>query len=369
VTAALDGVPTGTVDRGRHLLAAARAALGGTRSATEGEVVDPLTLGRRCGAAAQGQGVDLTSMWAGPLATRLLAEAGAEVDTIEAACRPDGLRGTPAMFDHLAEGKRRHDLDLRGADARAALVDLVADADVVVESFSPRVMPNFGLDAATLVAVNPEILVVSMPAFAPGTAEPDWVAYGTGVHAHAGLGIGADGVAWAPADTYPDPLAGLATFAAICIARAAGVRGRHLVVPLEAALERFGPLTVHIDFGDDGVATVTLARPDKLNVIDVATRDELIGAFTAVRDAPDARAALGRAGDREPRRGPAARRARSAGRPQRQAGPALRRRPTPRRRPERGEAPGPIGRRSAGVTRGRTGSRPSDDSFPNANIA
>lgn len=114
------------------------------------------------------------------------------------------------------------------------------------------------------------------------------------------MGIGADGVAWAPADTYPDPLAGLATFAAICIARAAGVRGRHLVVPLEAALERFGPLTVHIDFGDDGVATVTLARPDKLNVIDVATRDELIGAFTAVRDAPDARAALGRAGDREP---------------------------------------------------------------------
>lgn len=318
MTAALGGVPTGTVDRGRQLLARARAALGGSRSATEDEVVDHLTLGRRCGAAAPsapvdvgaghvcadlgatgdadafarllevlGPGpldaehvarraqewrlpvtpyrssgrpprrwclpdtdasrtlagvrvVDLTSMWAGPLATRLLAEAGAEVDTIEAACRPDGLRGTPAMFDHLAEGKRRHDLDLRGADARAALVDLVADADVVVESFSPRVMPNFGLDAAALVAVNPEILVVSMPAFAPRTAERDWVAYGTGVHALTGLGIGADGTVWAPAVTYPDPLAGLAAFAAVCVARAAGVRGRHLVVPLEAALEGLG---------------------------------------------------------------------------------------------------------------------------------
>lgn len=54
-------------------------------------------------------------------------------------------------------------------------------------------------------------------------------------------------------------------------------------------------MTVHIDFGDDGVATVTLARPDKLNVVDIATRDELIGAFTAVRDAPDARAVLVRA--------------------------------------------------------------------------
>ncbi|MDE0803334.1 MAG: CoA transferase, partial [Acidimicrobiales bacterium] len=184
--------------------------------------------------------VDLTAIWAGPLATHLLAEAGAEVDTIEAACRPDGLRGTPAMFGQLAEGKRRHDLDLRRSDARATLVDLVADADVIIESFSPRVMPNFGLDAATLVAINPEILVVSMPAFAPDTVERNWVAYGTGVHASSGLGLGEDGAAWAPSVTYPDPLAGLAAFAAICIARAASMRGRHLVVPLEAALAGLG---------------------------------------------------------------------------------------------------------------------------------
>jgi len=318
VTAALDGVPAGTVDRGRHLLAAGRAALGGRRSATDDEVVGHLTLGRRCGGAAPsapvdvgaghvcadlgadgdaeaferllgvlGPGphdpervarraqewrlpvppyrssaqpqrrsclpgteasrpmagvrvVDLTAMWAGPLATRLLAEAGAEVDTIEASCRPDGLRGTPAMFEQLAEGKRRHDLDLREPGPRAALVDLVADADVVVESFSPRVMPNFGLDAATLIARHPELLVVSMPAFAPGTAERDWVAYGTGVHAISGLGVDPDGVAWAPSVTYPDPLAGLAAFAAICTARAEGVRGRHLVIPLEAALVGLG---------------------------------------------------------------------------------------------------------------------------------
>lgn len=318
MTPTLDGVPTGTVERGRQLLATARAALGGTRSASEEEVIDHLTLGRRCGATAPsapvdvgagqvcadlgadgdadaferlldvlGPGphdpervarraqewrlpvtpyrssarpsrrscllgtdssrpmagvrvVDLTAMWAGPLATRLLAEAGAEVDTIEASCRPDGLRGTPAMFEHLAEGKRRHDLDLREPDPRAVLVDLVADADVVVESFSPRVMPNFSLDAATLVAHNPRLLVVSMPAFAPWTAERDWVAYGTGVHAISGMGVGADGMAWAPSVTYPDPLAGLAAFAAICTARAEGVQGQHLVVPLEAALEGLG---------------------------------------------------------------------------------------------------------------------------------
>jgi enoyl-CoA hydratase len=54
-------------------------------------------------------------------------------------------------------------------------------------------------------------------------------------------------------------------------------------------------MSIDIDVGDDGVATVTLARPEKLNVVDVATRDELIGAFTAVRDAPDARVLLLRA--------------------------------------------------------------------------
>lgn len=318
MSATLDGVPAGTVELGRHLLATARAALGGPASATEHEVVDHLTLGRRCGAAAPsvpvdvglgwvcadlgapgdrdafdrlldvlGPGphdpdlvagraqewrlpvtpyrssarppyrsclpetdatrrmvgarvVDLTAMWAGPLTTRLLAEAGAEVETVEAACRPDGLRGTPTMFEHLAAGKRRHDLDLRQPDARAALLDLVADADVVVESFSPRVMPNFGLDAAALGAVNPDVLVVSMPAFAPGSPERDWVAYGTGVHAISGLGVDAGDRAWAPSVTYPDPLAGLAAFAAICVARAAGVRGRHLVVPLEAAVAVLG---------------------------------------------------------------------------------------------------------------------------------
>jgi len=313
----LDGVPPGTVDLGRRLLAAARGAIGGPATATAAEVVDHLTLGARRGAAApsapvdvgagwvcadlgapgdvdafarlrdvlgpgphhpedvaaraqewrlpvtpyrstprrpgtagpcvagasatEGTGtvedlrvVDLTAMWAGPLATRLLAEHGACVDTVEAACRPDGLRGTPAMFDHLAVGKRRHDLDLRDDDARAALLELVAGADVLVESFSPRVMPNLGLDTATLLDVNPDLLVVSMPAFAPGTPEQDWVAYGTGVHAACGVGVDGDGRAWAPSVTYPDPLAGLAAFAAVCLARAAGVRGQRIVVPLEA---------------------------------------------------------------------------------------------------------------------------------------
>ncbi len=55
----------------------------------------------------------MTAMWAGPLCTRLLAEWGAEVTTIEPAVRPDGFRGSPAQFAVLDVGKRRVDLDLR----------------------------------------------------------------------------------------------------------------------------------------------------------------------------------------------------------------------------------------------------------------
>src|SRR5581483_9224572 len=112
--------------------------------------------------------VDMTVMWAGPLATRKLVELGADVVKVEPACRMDGTRGT-AMFDALNAGKRRADLDLRDASQRAEFMDLVRDADVVIDNFSPRVMPNLGLMHDDLLAVNPRIISVSMPAFPAGS--------------------------------------------------------------------------------------------------------------------------------------------------------------------------------------------------------
>ncbi len=55
---------------------------------------------------------------------------------------------------------------------------------------------------------------------------------------------------------------------------------------------------VLLELGDDGVAVVSLNRPDKLNIYDLAMRDGLIEAFTAVRDWPDARALVLRANGR-----------------------------------------------------------------------
>lgn len=215
------GPPVGT----RHRRPAGRGPV--RRPASEG--AGPLT-GVRV--------VDLTAMWAGPLATWLLAAAGAEVVKVESQVRPDGMRGQPALFASLDRNKSHVDLDLRHERARAELEDRIAEADVVVHSFSPRVMPNFGLGPERLVALNSRLVSVSLPAFPAGIPQHPWVAYGTGAHAFAGLGDVGGGRFAAPAVTYPDPLAGLAAFAATVEGLVAG--GAIIEVSL---LEAIAPIT------------------------------------------------------------------------------------------------------------------------------
>lgn len=172
--------------------------------------------------------LDLTAMWAGPLATWLLAQAGAEVTKVEATRRPDGLRrgarpvqagpGPGALFVALDHGKDHRTLDLDEPAQRATFLDLVADADIVVDNLSRRVRPNLGIDAATLRRHNPHLLDVSIRAYPADRPEADWVAYGGGVHATSGLAARPDGSPAPAALPYPDPLAGFETFVGILAA-------------------------------------------------------------------------------------------------------------------------------------------------------
>ncbi|MGE0731307.1 MAG: CoA transferase [Acidimicrobiia bacterium] len=199
--------------------------------------------------------LDLTAMWAGPLATWLLAAAGAEVIKIEAPCRIDGLRrstrpatagpGPGALFVALDGGKSHRSLDLREPAALAALLELVTDADAVVDSFSPRVRPNLGIDAATLRRRRPGLIDVGVRAYPSGGAEAGWVAYGGGAHATGGLAIGPDGAPRRAACAYPDPLAGLE--AALAVVTALGTAD-------PGAPGAPGEVTLH------GAATATAAR-------------------------------------------------------------------------------------------------------------
>ncbi len=161
--------------------------------------------------------IDMTAMWAGPLCTRLLAEWGASVITVEPAVRPDGVRQSPAQFAILDLGKRRVPWDLHLGSDRGEFESAVAGADVLVESFSARVMPDLGYPPEALHRLNPRLTIVAIRAFPSTSPEASWVAYGRGVHAASGLGL--IGGETAPALlAYPDPLAGLAAFGTVLAA-------------------------------------------------------------------------------------------------------------------------------------------------------
>lgn len=160
--------------------------------------------------------VDLTALWAGPLATALLADLGAEVVKVDPAARPDGLARHRAFHHHLNSAKQVVDLDLRDDSDRRRFEALLDRANLLIDSFSRRVMPNFGYGRPALAARWPRLAALSITAFPTSTAEADWIAYGPGVHAIMGLGDrGPDpGRSFEPAPVaYPDALAGLAAFA------------------------------------------------------------------------------------------------------------------------------------------------------------
>ncbi len=199
---------------------------------------------------------DLTAMWAGPLATWLLARLGATVHKVEPAIRLDGTRALfgggiypggvqrrpgedSALHQALNHGKVRVPLDLRAPLQRDQFLAMARRCDVVIDSFSPRVMPNFGLPPEALNSGRGRPVVVSMPAFGPGERR-DWVAFGTGVHALSGLGDRGDGSFAAPSVAYPDPVAGLtAAFAIVSalIGRDRGHAVRQVEIPLVEAIQ------------------------------------------------------------------------------------------------------------------------------------
>jgi CoA-transferase family III len=199
---------------------------------------------------------DLTAMWAGPLATWLLARLGARVYKVEPAVRLDGTRALfgggihpggrqrrpgedSALFQALNHGKTRVPLDLRVPLQRDQFLALARRSDVVIDSFTPRVMPNFGLQPDVLNSGTGRPVVVSMPAFGRGH-ERDWVAFGTGVHALSGLGDGGDGTFSAPSVAYPDVVAGLtAAFAVVAalVGRDRGRPQRRVEIPLMQSIQ------------------------------------------------------------------------------------------------------------------------------------
>ena len=99
--------------------------------------------------------VDLSSLWAGPLCTRILADAGAEVVKVESTTRPDGARrGATSFFDLMNAGKKSVAVDFTSEAGRVALEALISTADVVVEASRPRALEGLGMNAAPACGIG-----------------------------------------------------------------------------------------------------------------------------------------------------------------------------------------------------------------------
>ncbi|MGE3855971.1 MAG: CaiB/BaiF CoA transferase family protein [Dehalococcoidia bacterium] len=137
---------------------------------------------------------------AGPVATFLLGDLGAEVVDVEepsgrgrrgAAERPP-LPGVPDRPWNRGSGETRRSklsvtLDVAQPEGREAFLRLAAVCDVMVENFSPRVLQKLRVDYEELVKVNPDIILVSMSAFGKTGPYRDRTSYGPGIDAMSGL--------------------------------------------------------------------------------------------------------------------------------------------------------------------------------------
>jgi crotonobetainyl-CoA:carnitine CoA-transferase CaiB-like acyl-CoA transferase len=121
--------------------------------------------------------LDFSRVLAGPFATMLLADLGAEVIKIEQPGIGDETRswgppndehGNATYFQAVNRNKRSVALDLASEAGRAQARELAADADVVVENFRPDVMDKLGLGYETLSAANPRLVFCSITGFGAG---------------------------------------------------------------------------------------------------------------------------------------------------------------------------------------------------------
>ncbi|MBU1360790.1 MAG: CoA transferase [Gammaproteobacteria bacterium] len=140
--------------------------------------------------------VDFSHFIAGPLATMILADMGAEVIKVEAPGRGDDLRRYPPLHPQLDQGapfvwsnrnKKSVALNLKSPEGLALARELIAKADVVVENFSSGVMTRLGLDHEACLAANPRLVYCSVAAYSRDGAFADRLGFDPIAQAESGF--------------------------------------------------------------------------------------------------------------------------------------------------------------------------------------
>jgi benzylsuccinate CoA-transferase BbsF subunit len=142
---------------------------------------------------------DFSWIGAGSFATKMLADAGADVIKIESAERLDSLRVAPPFKDRIKgvnrsgyfsdrnTSKRSFTLNLKHPDARDIALKLIAQSDIVANNFTPGVMERFGLGYDAVRAVKPNIIYVAMSMQGSSGPHSGYLGYGLTIGALSGL--------------------------------------------------------------------------------------------------------------------------------------------------------------------------------------
>jgi crotonobetainyl-CoA:carnitine CoA-transferase CaiB-like acyl-CoA transferase len=132
--------------------------------------------------------LDLTRMLAGPFATRILGDFGAEVIKVQSRLTASGMeRNDTPNYRAWNRNKRSIGLNLNRPEARKLFLELVSISDVVVENYSPRVLANWGLTYNRLKAVNPDLIMASISAMGQSGPWKNYVGFAPTFHALSGL--------------------------------------------------------------------------------------------------------------------------------------------------------------------------------------
>jgi crotonobetainyl-CoA:carnitine CoA-transferase CaiB-like acyl-CoA transferase len=152
--------------------------------------------------------LDFSTLLPGPMASLLLAEAGAEVIKIERPGTGEDLRGyeprfadTSVAFALLNRGKRSIAIDLKAADAIERLRPLIESADVLLEQFRPGVMERLGLGYEAVSALNPRLVYCAITGYGQDGPKAGVAAHDLNYQADAGLlsiAAGSDGAPVVP---------------------------------------------------------------------------------------------------------------------------------------------------------------------------
>lgn len=157
--------------------------------------------------------LDFTRVLAGPYATRMLADFGAEVIKVQSVRTATGAEvNTTAYFSAWNRNKRSITLNMGHPEARDIILRLTALSDIVVENFSPRVLSNWDLAYESLKVAKPDIILASVSAMGQTGPWREFVGFGPTFHALSGLTYLSSpdmGFPSGPGHAYADTIVGL----------------------------------------------------------------------------------------------------------------------------------------------------------------